>query len=123
MEIMRMILMVCKEMKDDFVLHLIATKTNQTFCFVTSVLVDLPNPNFVASHTNAALYQAVASSDADDIAATVLSIDTEYTDNLAAIKEGNVMLASLGSSDAADETTMGSEMAHKKRSAVDEPYL
>jgi hypothetical protein len=74
----------------------------------------------VASNTNTAPYQAsVASSDADDVAATVLSIDTAYAESLAVINEGNAMLASLGSS-AADDTIIGSEMAHKKRSAIDE---
>jgi hypothetical protein len=46
----------------------------------------------VASNTNAAPDQVASD---DGIAATVLYIDTTYTESLTAIAKGNVMLASI----------------------------
>jgi hypothetical protein len=71
----------------------------------------------VASYTNTAPDQVASD---DGIAAIVLSIDMTYTVSLAAIARINVMLASMGSSSAADNTIMGGKTAQKKPSAVDE---
>jgi hypothetical protein len=81
------------------------------------IIVGLPYPDFVASYTNTAPDQVASD---DGIAAIVLSIDMTYTVSLAAIARINVMLASMGSSSAADNTIMGGKTAQKKPSAVDE---
>jgi ClpP class serine protease len=69
----------------------------------------------VASNNNAAPDQVASD---DGIAATIFSIDEAYAESVATIAEGNAMLASIGSS-AAEDTIMGGETAHRKRS-VDE---